>query len=121
MKHFGKEGSSSNGCGPNGTAGSLGSVHKSGGLQDTTWNEFIAHSRTLLAKSPDVMTAAELDLLEAISDALIHLVGYASASGGTEGESDPAVSELQAWRRRHERARARSAGGGVLSSDERQT
>ncbi|HEY2851388.1 MAG TPA: S24 family peptidase [Gemmatimonadaceae bacterium] len=41
------------------------------------WEEFAAEVRKLLALDPDDMSAEEFDRFEAISDAFIHLLGYA--------------------------------------------
>ncbi|HEY2854901.1 MAG TPA: S24 family peptidase [Gemmatimonadaceae bacterium] len=44
------------------------------------WKEFAAEARELLALDPDDMSPEELDRFEAISDAFIHLLGYAYES-----------------------------------------
>ena len=46
---------------------------------ETMWSEWVTEARTLLEVSPEAMTPEQVDRLDAISDALIHLVGYADA------------------------------------------
>lgn len=46
---------------------------------DGTWSAFVADCRALLAVPPETMSPEQLDRLETISDAFIHLVGYANA------------------------------------------
>jgi len=48
---------------------------------EASWSEWIAEARALLAVAPEAMSAEQLERLDAISDALIHLVGYAESVG----------------------------------------
>lgn len=46
---------------------------------ERAWSAFVAECRALLAIPPELMSPEQLDRLEAISDAFLHLVGYANA------------------------------------------
>jgi SOS-response transcriptional repressor LexA len=79
---------------------------------EATWSEWVAEARTLLEVSPEEMTPEQGDRLDAISDALIHLAGYAeSLEREVSSERDPSVLKIL----RH--CRAPSHGG--LSNVER--
>lgn len=93
---------------------------------EALWTEFVAGARTLIATAPEHMSTEQLDRLEAVSDALIHLVGYVQARkpfSPTERDLR-LVDELA---RREKRTRRRPASqvdaspDVILSDDERRS
>jgi SOS-response transcriptional repressor LexA len=79
---------------------------------EAAWTEWLSEARTLLELSPEVLTVEQEDRLDVISDALIHLVGYAESLGReVSSESDRRLLKVL----RHRQAPSRSE----LSSVER--
>lgn len=80
---------------------------------DAMWSEWMAEAQSLLQMSPEAMTAEQGDRLDALSDALIHLVGFSeSLDRDIAPQSDPKVLKL--LRHRHG-----LSARGDLSNDER--
>ena len=83
---------------------------------DRAWAAFEAEARALLAVVPEEMTAEQLDRLEAISDAFIHLVGFVESMQPREtARVDSRL--LDELARRRERRRERVVDHATGSSD----
>lgn len=80
------------------------------------WKEFASEARELLAMDPHDMSAEQLDRFEAMSDAFVHLFGYAfELQRAVKGERDQRlVDEL----RRRESGRMKSRSSVTALSDE---
>ena len=67
---------------------------------ERVWEEFATEARTLLAIEPEDMTPEQRERFETISDAFIHLVGYARSREPFAVERDPRLrDELARWQR----------------------
>src|SRR5689334_6920354 len=73
---------------------------------EARWLEFVAEARALIAIAPDQMSAEQLERLEAISDALIHLTAYVESQRPSGFERD--LRLIKELARRNERKRWRS-------------
>lgn len=83
------------------------------------WEQFAAEARALTAIDPDAMSEEQIDRLEAISDAFIHLIACASDVGVIDSSRDRLLVEEIARRRTREATRgARRAG---LTDEDRVT
>ncbi|HEY2851712.1 MAG TPA: S24 family peptidase [Gemmatimonadaceae bacterium] len=81
------------------------------------WADFAAEARALTAIDPEVMNEEQVERLEAISDAFIHLIAYVSDAGVIESSRDrQLVEELARRRTREARRTARRTG---LTEDDR--
>src|SRR5690349_21025999 len=78
---------------------------------ERVWEEFVREARTLLAIEPEDMTPEQRERFETISDAFIHLVGYARSRQPFALEHDPRLrNELARWQRlRHPKSARKSA------------
>lgn len=82
------------------------------------WEEFASEARELLSLDPQDMSAEQFDRFEAISDAFVHLFGYAfELQRAVDGERDQRLL-VELTRRENGRTKSRSPVT-VLSDDER--
>lgn len=91
---------------------------------DAFWAEFERETRRLLAIEPDAMSFEELERLEALTDPIIHLIGYVESLRRERiSESDPRLAAELAQRQEMSgalarRRRQRAGDDGRLLSDE---
>lgn len=100
-------------------------------MDETLWSAFVAEAHQLLATDPASMSAEELDRLEALSDAFIHLTGYSESllrDGSSESDArlveelrrrDQLGGRLRSQRAAH-LARNVASGAGALTEEDRQ-
>ena len=85
---------------------------------DRLWEDFKAEARALTAIDPDAMSEEQIDRLEAISDAFIHLIGCASDAGIIRSSRDRLMAEEIA--RRHRREASRGIRRAGLTEEDRE-
>src|SRR5690242_3242267 len=84
---------------------------------DDTWASLIAEARGLLAIAPEAMSPEQIDRLDAVSDALIHLVGYAQSLRRPDVLERRVIDELSQRSAHHRQLAAARARRDAPSSD----
>ena len=86
-------------------------------IADDTWVSLIAEARGLLTIAPEAMSPEQLNRLDTISDALIHLVGYAQSLRRPDVVERRVVDELSQRTVHHRQLAAARARHPAPSSD----